>query len=350
MTVIKGLLGRKIGMTQIFKESKALPVTVISAGPCYVMAVKKKDIDGYDALKLGYEQIKPKKKGLIKPRVGEFSKLKLKILRDVREIRIEDSAVLDNYKVGQELKVNIFKQGEFLDITARSKGKGFQGGVKRWGWSIGPKSHGSRSHRAIGSIGQSSDPSRVFKGLHMAGHMGDDKVTVQNIEIIDLDLENNLILVKGSIPGARNSKVILKSAKKKDSDFSSLQELKKTEESGEDREPEQKEEDSEKNNPEEIEAKADSENLEAKKEEEQISIEPEKEEKKDRKVKKEESEESKDSDKDSSGTEEQEDESRNLLDNKDISESEKEEDRTSEAEDKEAVDKEDRDKKNEEPK
>ncbi len=220
MAVVKGLLGRKIGMTQIFQENKAIPVTVITAGPCYVMAVKKKERDGYDAIKLGYEQANlKKKKALIKPRLGEFDKLKIKPLKNAREIRIEDSSVLDNYKVGDELKINIFKQGEFLDITSYSKGKGFQGGVKRWGWSIGPKSHGSRSHRAIGSIGQSSSPSRVFKGLHMPGHMGDDKVTVQNIEIIDLDFENNLILLKGSIPGARNSMVVLKSAKKKSSEF-----------------------------------------------------------------------------------------------------------------------------------
>ena len=219
MAVVKGLLGKKIGMTQVFQENRAIPVTVISAGPCYVMAVKRREIDGYDAIKIGYEQVKPKKRRLTKPRLGEFNKLKIKPLKDVREIRIEDGSVLDNYKVGEELKVNIFKQGEFLDVTSYSKGKGFQGGVKRWGWSIGPKSHGSRSHRSIGSIGQSSSPSRVFKGLHMAGHMGDDKVTIQNLEIVDLNLENNLILLKGGIPGARNSMVILRSAKKKSSEF-----------------------------------------------------------------------------------------------------------------------------------
>ena len=219
MTAIKGLLGKKIGMTQIFKENRVIPVTVVSAGPCYVMAIKKKDTDGYDAIKLGYGKVKPKKRTLTKPRLGEFNKLKIEPLKEMREIRIEDSSALDLYKVGEELKINIFKQGEFLDVTSRSKGKGFQGGVKRWGWSIGPKSHGSRSHRAIGSIGQSSDPSRVFRGLHMAGHMGDDKVTVQNIEIIDLDFENNLILLKGGIPGARNSMVILKSAKKKNAEL-----------------------------------------------------------------------------------------------------------------------------------
>ncbi len=229
MAVVKGLLGKKIGMTQIFKESKALPVTVISAGPCYVMAVKRAETDGYNAIQLGYEQAKPNKRRLTKPRLGEFNKLKLKPLKNVREIRIEDSSVLDNYRVGQELRINIFKQGEFLDIVARSKGKGFQGGVKRWGWRIGPKSHGSRSHRAIGSIGQSSSPSRVFKGLHMAGHMGDDNVTVQNVEIVDLDLENNLILIKGSIPGARNSKIILRNAKKKDSEFFEPQEVEEEE-------------------------------------------------------------------------------------------------------------------------
>jgi len=219
MTVIKGILGKKVGMTQVFKNGRVLPVTVVSAGPCYVMEIKKEQTHGYNALKIGYGEMKENSKHAKKPVLGQFKKAKLKPLRYLREIRIEDSAVLDKYTVGQEMKVDIFKTGEFVDVTAKSKGKGFQGGVKRWGWSIGPKSHGSRSHRAIGSIGASSSPSRVLKGLHMPGHMGSEFVTVQNLEVVDIDIEKNLILVKGGIPGAVNSLLVIKSAKKKTSDF-----------------------------------------------------------------------------------------------------------------------------------
>lgn len=217
MAVIKGLLGKKIGMTQIFQDNKLTSVTVISAGPCLVLGIKRKAVDGYSALRLGYQDAR--KKSLTKPKEGEFKNLKIKPMKYIREIRIEDDSVCEHYKVGSEIRVGIFKAGEYVDAIARSKGKGFQGGVKRWGWHIGPKSHGSMSYRAIGSVGQSSFPSRVFKGLNMAGHMGDDRVTVQNLKIAEVDQERGLILVKGSIPGAIGSVLVIRSAKKKQSDL-----------------------------------------------------------------------------------------------------------------------------------
>ncbi len=217
MAVIKGVLGRKIGMTQVFKEGVTVPVTVISAGPCLVLEIKKKDIHGYNALKIGYEELKKNSKKYTKPLLGLYKKNNTKALKYMQEIRIDEKSSLDKYKVGQEIKVNIFKVGDFVDVTSFSKGKGFQGGVKRWGWRIGPKSHGSMSQRAIGSIGASSFPSRVLKGLHMPGHMGNDKVTVQNLEIVDINAENNVILIKGSVPGARKALMLIKSARKKES-------------------------------------------------------------------------------------------------------------------------------------
>lgn len=219
MAVIKGILGKKIGMTQIFRDGEAIPVTVITAGPCYVLEIKRQEEHGYNALKIGYEEMKPNARKATKPVLGQFRKVNIKPLRYVKEIRIDDPSVLDKYQVGQELKVNIFKVGEYVDVTGKSKGKGFQGGVKRWGWHIGPKSHGSMSHRQIGSVGASSDPSRVFKGHHMPGHMGNERVTVQNLEVIDIDVDKNLILVKGAVPGARDTLLLIRSAKKKEAEL-----------------------------------------------------------------------------------------------------------------------------------
>lgn len=219
MAVIKGILGKKIGLTQVFKNGILIPVTIVSAGPCYILELKKKESHGYTALKIGYQELKAKSKRVTKTLVGQFKKMNLKPLRYLREIKIDDPNVLDKYQPGQELRVDIFKAGEFVDVTAKSKGKGFQGGVKRWGWHIGPKSHGSMSHRAVGSISSSSDPSRVFKGHHMAGHMGDRTVTVQNLKVVDIDRDKNLILIKGHIPGAKNSLVIITSAKKRPCEF-----------------------------------------------------------------------------------------------------------------------------------
>ena len=215
--VIKGLIGKKIGMTQIFKDGSAIPVTVIQAGPCYVLEVKTPQTHGYSAIKIGYGETKEKK--VKKPVMGMFSKLKMNPLKYIKEIRIKNPEVLEKYSPGQELKVNIFNVGEYVDVTGNSKGRGFQGGVKRWGWHIGPRSHGSKSHRAIGSVGASSDPSRVWKGLHMPGHDGNEKVTVQNLEIVDIDVEKNLLVVKGCVAGAINSILIIRSATKKKSEL-----------------------------------------------------------------------------------------------------------------------------------
>jgi len=195
-TTIK-LLGKKVGMTRIFsEEGKVIPVTVLEAGPCVVLGTNDKNV------KVGFEDIKESKKN--KPQVQEFKKLNVPCKRYVRELRIADKA---NFKTGDEIKVDIFKEGDFVDVSGMSIGKGFQGGMKRWHWMGTPMTHGSMSHRRVGSIGASSDPSRVFKGKTMAGHMGHDKVTVQNLKVMKVDLANNLLVVKGSVPG--HNKAIL---------------------------------------------------------------------------------------------------------------------------------------------
>ena len=200
------ILGKKIGMTQVFAEDgKVTPVTAIEAGPCVVMGLTDKNI------KVAFEDIKESK--VKKPQLGEFKKLNLAAKRYVRELRILDKA---NYKVGDEIKVDVFKEGDFVDVTGVSIGKGFQGGMKRWHWMGTPMTHGSMSHRRVGSIGASSDPSRVVKGKTMAGHMGHDKVTVQNLKVVKVDLANNILVVRGAVPGPKSSLLeIRKSFKKK---------------------------------------------------------------------------------------------------------------------------------------
>ena len=203
---VTGILGKKIGMTQVFGEDgKVTPVTAIEAGPCLVMGLTDKNI------KVAFEDIKESK--VKKPQLGEFKKLNLAAKRYVRELRVLDKA---NYKVGDEIKVDVFKEGDFVDVTGVSIGKGFQGGMKRWHWMGTPMTHGSMSHRRVGSIGASSDPSRVVKGKTMAGHMGHDKVTVQNLKVIKVDLANNILVVRGAVPGYKSSLLeIRKSFKKK---------------------------------------------------------------------------------------------------------------------------------------
>ena len=200
------ILGKKIGMTQVFGEDgKVTPVTAIEAGPCVVMGLTDKNI------KVAFEDIKESK--VKKPQLGEFKKLNLAAKRYVRELRVLDKA---NYKVGDEIKVDVFKEGDFVDVTGVSIGKGFQGGMKRWHWMGTPMTHGSMSHRRVGSIGASSDPSRVVKGKTMAGHMGHDKVTVQNLKVVKVDLANNILVVRGAVPGYKTSLLeIRKSFKKK---------------------------------------------------------------------------------------------------------------------------------------
>jgi large subunit ribosomal protein L3 len=199
----KAIIGKKLGMTQIFDEKgKVIPVTVIEAGPCTVVQIKSKDSDGYEAVKLGFEDIKETK--LTKPRKGEFKKANVSPKKHLREFRLEEISV----NVGDEIKADVFSKGEAIDVTGTSKGKGFQGVIKRHGQHIGPKGHGSMYHRRPGSMGSTSTPGRVFKGKKLPGHMGMDTVTIENLEVIKVDLDKNVLLVKGSVPG--NKGAILK--------------------------------------------------------------------------------------------------------------------------------------------
>ena len=199
----KAILGKKIGMTQIFDEKgAAIPVTVVEAGPCTVVQVKTKDADGYEAIQLGFGEVKEKK--LIKPTKGHFTKANVTPKKHLREFRLEEIS----YNVGDEIKADIFTAGEAVDVTGTSKGKGFQGVIKRHGQSRGPMGHGSMYHRRPGSMGSTSTPGRVYKGKNLPGHMGVETVTVQNLEIVKVDMDKNVILIKGSVPG--NKGAILK--------------------------------------------------------------------------------------------------------------------------------------------
>ncbi len=202
----KGILAIKVGMTQIFNENGELvPVTVLQAGPCAVTQVKTVDNDGYDAVQVGF--VDKRNKLVNKPQKGHFEKAGVSYKRYVREFRFENAA---EYKLADEIKADIFAEGDRVDVTAISKGKGFQGAIKRHGQSRGPMAHGSKYHRHAGSNGACSDPSRVFKGKRMPGHMGSVQVTVQNLDVVRVDAENNVILVKGAVPGSKKSLVTLK--------------------------------------------------------------------------------------------------------------------------------------------
>ena len=206
----KGILGKKIGMTQFYTEKGTLvPITVIEAGPCTVIQVKRREKDKYTAIKLGFGDRKETRTN--KPDLGNFKRANSVPKKFIKEIRMD---LPENYKESQEISVDIFNKGEFVDITGVSKGKGFQGGMKRWNWTAGKAGHGSMHHRQPGSIGASSFPSRVFKGQHLPGHMGHESVTVQNLQILKVDRDKNLLIVKGSIPGHNNSYLTVKSARK----------------------------------------------------------------------------------------------------------------------------------------
>ena len=205
----KALLGKKVGMTQIFDENgKVIPVTVIEAGPCTVVQVKTKDADGYEAVQLGFGEVKAKK--VTKPAAGHFKKANVEPKKHLREFRLEEIS----YNVGDELKADVFTAGESVDITGTTKGKGFQGVIKRHGQSRGPMGHGSMYHRRPGSMGPTSTPGRVFKGKKLPGHMGSVTVTIQNLDIVRVDMDKNIILVKGSVPGAKGAILKIKSAVK----------------------------------------------------------------------------------------------------------------------------------------
>lgn len=214
--MVSGLLGRKMGMTQVFdSDGNVIPVTVVEAGPCYILRVTKTPF----RILLGFDTVKEAR--LDNARRGFFKKIGVSPLRLMKEFKTEDNKDLN---VGQEIKADLFKAGDFVDVTGVSIGKGFQGGMKRWHWSGGPSGHGSMHHRRVGSIGASADPSRVFKGTHMPGHMGDRKVTVQSLRVMKVDVENNLLLIKGAVPGHRKVYLLINKSRKKA--FRSLEEKK----------------------------------------------------------------------------------------------------------------------------
>ena len=202
----KAILATKVGMTQIFNEDGVLtPVTVLQAGPCVVTQVKTEDNDGYKAVQVGF--VDKREKLINKPLKGHFDKAGVSYKRYVREFRFENA---EEYAVAQEIKADIFTAGDKIDATAISKGKGFQGAIKKNGQHRGPMAHGSKFHRHQGSNGACSDPSKVFKGKGMPGRMGHKQITVQNLEIVKVDVENNLLLVKGAVPGPKKALVTVK--------------------------------------------------------------------------------------------------------------------------------------------
>ncbi|MCB9757218.1 MAG: 50S ribosomal protein L3 [Candidatus Omnitrophica bacterium] len=205
--MIRGILGKKIGMTQVFDtDGNTIPVTVVEAGPCRVLSLIEKPVK----IKIGFEEKRESR--VRKPELGLFKKAGVPAMRLVREISSTDNK---NYQVGQEIKADIFKPGDYVDVCGISRGKGFQGGMVRWNWSGGEAAHGSMHHRRIGSAGSSAWPSRTFRGHHMPGHMGMDRVTVQGLRVIQVDPVNNLMLIKGAVPGHRNSFITVLLSKKK---------------------------------------------------------------------------------------------------------------------------------------
>ncbi|MCI8731982.1 MAG: 50S ribosomal protein L3 [Lachnospiraceae bacterium] len=202
----KAILATKVGMTQIFDENGVLiPVTVLQAGPCVVTQIKTEDNDGYCAVQVGF--VDKREKLVNKPQKGHYDKAGVSYKKYLKELKFENAS---EYEVGQEIKADIFEAGDHIDATAISKGKGFQGAIKRHGQSRGPMTHGSKYHRHAGSNGAASDPSKVFKGKKMPGQMGNKRVTVQNLEIVQVDAENNLLLIKGAVPGPKKSLVTIK--------------------------------------------------------------------------------------------------------------------------------------------
>ncbi|GAH95973.1 unnamed protein product, partial [marine sediment metagenome] len=197
---------KKIGMSQIYEDNSLIPVTVVEAGPCIVVQRKVKEKDGYNAVQLGFEEVKETR--VNKPKLGHFRKAKVSPRRYLKEFRVED---IGGLKVGDMIKVGVFKEGDLVDVAGVSKGKGFAGVVKRYGFKGGPASHGAKQwHRRPGSIGASSDPSRVFKGKKMPGRMGSEKVTARNLKLVKIDEKLNLLLIKGSLPGRKGGFVAIK--------------------------------------------------------------------------------------------------------------------------------------------
>ena len=205
-----GILGKKIGMANIFDDNgRTVPVTLIEAGPCYVSQVKTLDTDGYNAVQISFNE---KKQRLVKKaEAGHFKKAGVNVQKFIKEIRLNDVSA---YKAGQKIDADLFAKGDFVDVIGTSIGKGFQGGMKRWNWKGGPGGHGSMFHRAVGSIQSGARLGRVTKGHHLPGHLGVERITVQNLEVMKVDKENNLLVIKGAVPGHRNSYLMVRESKK----------------------------------------------------------------------------------------------------------------------------------------
>ena len=210
----KAIVGKKIGMTQVFTEDgRLVPVTVVEAGPCTVVQTKNVESDGYDAVQVGFGELTENraKKLLNKPELGHYAKAGVAAKRTLREFRFEDCS---GYKVGDELKVDQFAQGDKIDITGTSKGHGFTGAIARWNHHTGPMAHGSKYHRGVGSLSANSTPSRVFKNKKMSGHYGVDRVTIQNLSVVRVDTERNLLLVRGNVPGPNGGTLVIRDSVK----------------------------------------------------------------------------------------------------------------------------------------
>ena len=206
----KGILGKKIGMTQVFDANgNVIPVTAIQAGPCVVVQKKTQENDGYNAIQIGFGEVKEKK--VTKPLKGHFMKFKLTSKKYLREFKLEDSK---DFSVGDEIKVDIFKEGDSVDVSGISKGKGFQGVIKRHNTHRGPMTHGSMYHRRPGSMGATTTPGRVFKGKKLPGHMGNEKITIQNLNVVAVDVEKNILLIKGAVPGQKGGLICITEAVK----------------------------------------------------------------------------------------------------------------------------------------
>ncbi len=206
--MVNTIIGRKLGMTQVWDEDdNVVPVTVVQAGPCTVSQVKTKETDGYEAVQIGFGDITAKH--VNKPMAGHFAAHGVEPMRYLREVRVDNAS---EYNTGDQVTVADFAEVKAVDVIGTSKGKGFQGTIKRWNFSRGPMAHGSRNQRKPGSIGQCAYPARVRKGLHMAGHMGDERVTVKNLKLVRVDAEQNLMLIKGAVPGGKNAIVQVRMA------------------------------------------------------------------------------------------------------------------------------------------
>lgn len=210
----KAIVGKKLGMTQVFQEDGLLiPVTVIEAGPCIVTQKKTTEKDGYEAIQVGFDPLTEDraKKILTKPELGHFKKAGTAPMRVLRELRLEDTST---YEVGQEIKVDVFLEGDRIDVSGISKGHGFTGAIRRWNLKKGPSSHGSKYHRGVGAMSAAASPGRVFKNKKLSGHMGAEKVTIENLEVVQIDVDRNLLLVKGSVPGNKGGLLFIRNSHK----------------------------------------------------------------------------------------------------------------------------------------